>query len=84
VLSQDGATVRLDFAERDCSHSGPFESETESPDAAEKVKDIKAHNPLIPLWESSIIPKSLTEEIYWCAHYWLDSTGVIVICDVLM
>jgi hypothetical protein len=35
VLGKDGAAVGLDFAERDGSHSGSFESEAESADAAE-------------------------------------------------
>ena len=42
ALSQDGAAVRLDFAEGDCSHSGAFESEAKAADAAEQVKDIHA------------------------------------------
>ena len=40
MLFEDGAAERLDFTERDGSHSGSFEPEAESADAAEKVEDI--------------------------------------------
>jgi len=40
MLSQDGSSVRVNFAERDGSHPGSFESETEASDSAEKIKDI--------------------------------------------
>jgi hypothetical protein len=43
VLSQNGSGVGVDFAERDGSHSGSLEAETESADAAEQVEDI--HHP---------------------------------------
>jgi hypothetical protein len=38
--TKDAAAERIDLAKRNCSHSGPFKSEAESADAAEKVEDI--------------------------------------------
>jgi hypothetical protein len=40
VLGEDAPTERIDFAERDGSHSGPFEAETKSADAGKEVEDI--------------------------------------------
>ena len=46
--------IPFDFAEGNGSHPGSFEPKGKAADSAEKVEDIKVHNPLISLWESSI------------------------------
>jgi hypothetical protein len=40
VLGEYALTERFPLAERDGSHSGPFEAKGESPDTAEEVEDI--------------------------------------------
>jgi hypothetical protein len=40
-MGEDAAAEWIDFAERDGSHPGSFESEREAADSAEKVEDIQ-------------------------------------------
>jgi hypothetical protein len=40
VLGEHSSAERIDLAERDGSHPGPFEPEGEAADAREQVKDI--------------------------------------------
>jgi hypothetical protein len=40
MLGEDAPSERLDFAERDGSHSGPFKAETETANPTEKIEDI--------------------------------------------
>jgi hypothetical protein len=43
VLCEDASGERLDFTERDGSHSGSFEAKGKTADAGEEVEDI--HSP---------------------------------------
>ena len=41
MLCEDRARERLDFTERDGSHSGSFEAKRETANSAKEVKDIQ-------------------------------------------
>jgi hypothetical protein len=45
VLGKDLPAERIDFAERDGSHPGPFEAEAETSDAGKEVEDIHLPSP---------------------------------------